>query len=45
MFVALTQTPFIPAKAGIQRFSLDAYCLPPWVPAFAGTSGWMSEFR
>lgn len=45
MFVALIQTPFIPAQAGIQRFEPKRYSLPPCVPAFAGTSGWMSEFR
>jgi hypothetical protein len=32
-------TPFIPAKAGIQKARKRALALRPGVPAFAGTSG------
>jgi hypothetical protein len=38
--IAMNQTPFIPAQAGIQGDNLRAGNLLPWVPAFAGTSGW-----
>ena len=40
---ALTQTPFIPAQAGIQCFATGTRRLLLWVPAFAGTNGWKSE--
>jgi hypothetical protein len=33
----MPQTPFVPAKAGIQFFGFLPY--RPWVPASAGTNG------
>ena len=38
-------TPLIPAQAGIRSCSHGLSSLPPWVPAFAGTSGGRSELR
>ena len=37
-FSGLSHTPFIPAQAGIQNQIRGSGELPPWVPAFAGTS-------
>jgi len=33
------QTPFVPAKAGIQGRKYSRFDLFAWVPAFAGTNG------
>ena len=35
----MSQSPLIPAQAGIQRDKPGASNLLPWVPAFAGTNG------
>jgi S-adenosylmethionine:tRNA ribosyltransferase-isomerase len=39
------QAPFIPAQAGIQSNTSGGTDTPPWVPAFAGTSGDVLEDR